>query len=197
MAILCCSRDEKLVSRLISLFGNECLVSRAEVDLFDEDDLQMYDLMIIDLKYNAVPDDTSFAFPIIALTETPSFEESILLLQHGVRGYGNRHMRLENLSQAVESVKVGQIWLPPEILTRLIAKVGTGNTVTVDNRILDALTEREQEVARYVGKGMSNQEIADMMYVSLRTVKAHLSSIYEKTGLRNRLELGLRVKEVK
>jgi DNA-binding NarL/FixJ family response regulator len=46
-----------------------------------------------------------------------------------------------------------------------------------------------------VAEGLSNQEMADRMYVSLRTVKAHLSSIYDKTGLRNRLELGLSLKK--
>ena len=59
------------------------------------------------------------------------------------------------------------------------------------DNLLNTLSKREQEVALFVAKGMSNQEVADKMYVSLRTIKAHLSSIYEKTGVRNRLELGL------
>ena len=70
----------------------------------------------------------------------------------------------------------------------------TSSMVQPNDSILSSLSKREQEVAQYVAKGMSNQEMADKMFVSLRTVKAHLSSIYDKTGLRNRLELGLNLK---
>lgn len=116
------------------------------------------------------------------------------MLQRGVKGYGNRHMRYSNLVQAVLNVTAGQIWLPPAIITRLIASVNTDATVQPDDNILGMLSKREQEAALYVAEGLSNQEMADRMYVSLRTVKAHLSSIYDKTGLRNRLELGLSLK---
>ena len=101
-------------------------------------------------------------------------------------------MRKDNLWQAIESVKAGQIWLPPEIVAARIEKIEPEEQ---SNALLNELSEREQEVALMVTEGMSNQQIADKIFVSLRTVKAHLSSIYSKTGLRNRLALGLKLKK--
>jgi len=195
MAIICCSHDNKLIEKLISLLGNDGLIVRQDTDHVQDDDVQAGEVLIIDLKFIAIPKERTFSLPIIALTEIPNFQEALLLLQRGIKGYGNRHMRQENIEQAIKSVKTGQIWLPPAIITRLISTAGTVRATQPNESILDSLSEREQEVARYVAKGMSNQEMADTMHVSLRTIKAHLSSIYGKTGLRNRLELGLRLKE--
>lgn len=197
MAILCCSQDDKLIGKLVALHGDNGILSLADIRLLKKKDLEMCEILVVDLKDSTLPADKNISLPIIALTGIPDFTECVSLLQRGVRGYGNRQMRQDNLGQAIESVKAGQIWLPPAIISQLIATVGTGNTVQPDNAILSALSEREQEVAGYVAEGKSNQEIADTMYVSLRTIKAHLTSIYEKTGLRNRLELGLRLKDQK
>lgn len=194
MTILCCSRSRTLRENLISLFGEATIRSLPDIGQMQDNDLQQGEVLIVDLKYNQIPKNSVFPLPIIALAEIPTFPESLMLLQRGVRGYGNRLMRKDNLAQAIASVKNGQIWLPPESITQLIASVGTDQTSPAAGTILERLSEREQEVARHVAQGMSNQEIAERMHVSLRTVKAHLSSIYEKTGLRNRLELGLRLK---
>jgi len=195
MAIVCCSQDRRLIEKLSSLPGNNDLIVRPDIHLVGEDDMKNGEVLIIDLKYTALPQEKTFSLPIIAVTEIPTFQESLILLQRGIRGYGNRHMRMENLAQAIRNVTAGQIWLPPAIITQLISTAGTGSAAQPDTAILEPLSEREQEVARHVSHGMSNQEIADAMHVSLRTVKAHLSSIYQKTGLRNRLELGLKLKE--
>lgn len=195
MGILCCSQDEKLKEKLISLFGENGVLFFADISLVEEGTFQKCEVVIVDLPYTTLPEVKDIPLPIIVLAAIPTFEECVGLVQSGVRGYGNRQMRPDNLAQAIGSVKEGQIWLPPAIISQLIlTAVGTNRTIHQDDTILTRLSEREQEVARYVAKGMSNQQIADTIFVSLRTVKAHLSSIYEKTGLRNRLELGLRLK---
>lgn len=192
MAIICCSNDLMLLGKLFSLYGDTGVVPLAHVRLLQEKDMKEGEVLIVDIKHNKVPEGNNFSLPIIALTGIPTFTEAVLLLRYGVRGYGNRHMRQDNLDQAVKSVKAGQIWLPPAIISQLIASVGTSSTDDQpSNDMLGLLSRREREVALYVTEGMSNQQMADKMYVSLRTVKAHLSSIYGKTGLRNRLELGL------
>ncbi len=195
MVIICCSKDNVLKKKLISQFKGDEVVSRPSIDQLLETDLQQGNVVIVDLKYSALQENITCPLPIIALATMPVFPECALLLQRGVRGYGNRQMREENIAQAVQTVKAGQIWLPPNIISELIARVGDDTETQPSSPVLDALSEREQEVAQYVAKGMSNQEMADKMFVSLRTVKAHLSSIYEKTGLRNRLELGLKLKK--
>jgi len=195
MKIICCSKDDILLEKLVELYGASSVISSPDTQSVKERDIQLGEVLIVDLKYNQIPEGKTNSLPIIALTSIPTFPETLLLLQRGIRGYGNRQMRQDNLGQAVENVKAGQIWLPPSIIAQLISTVGTANTDQLNSSILDALTKREQEVARYVAEGMSNKEMAEKMYVSLRTVKAHLGSIYDKTGVRNRLELGLNLKK--
>ncbi|CAG35244.1 LuxR family transcriptional regulator [Desulfotalea psychrophila] len=196
MAIVCLSKDNILIAKLVALYGSQEVSAWSDFHLLPKDLMTNCDALIVDLKDCVVPVNTSCPTPIIVLTGVPTFQEALALLQLNVKGYGNRQMRQDNMRQVVENVKAGQIWLPPSIINQLIATVGTDSTAShTANAILNKLSKREQEVASCVAEGMSNQEIADKMYVSLRTVKAHLSSIYEKTGLRNRLELGLKLKK--
>lgn len=192
--IRCYSSDEQLQESLLTLYGADDIVDVSEVEYIQKNNLQDTEVAVVDLKYISLPADIHFTSPVIALSAIPNFSEAINLLQQGVRGYGNRLMRQENLKQAIKNVKEGQIWLPPSIISQLIGVVGQGdrskNTKSRD-MLLNTLSKREQEVALLVAEGKSNQEVADKLYVSLRTVKAHLSSIYEKTDVRNRLELGL------
>ncbi|MBC2703943.1 response regulator transcription factor [Desulfobacula sp.] len=60
--------------------------------------------------------------------------------------------------------------------------------------LLKELSFREAEVAKWLVNGLSNREISDKMFISIRTVKAHLTSIFKKTGCNNRLELATRMK---
>lgn len=191
--ITCYSRDEDLLEMLRALYGAESVLVESG-KTFSGDSGKNCDLVIVDLKCCELLKDAVYTSPVIVLTELPNFKEGFELLQRGLRGYGNIHMRKSNLEQAVQSVSAGQMWLPPDVVNKLIDIVG-GNAglegAKERETILDALSKREREVALLVAQGMSNQEVADKMFVSLRTVKAHLSSIYEKTTVRNRLELGL------
>ncbi len=194
MKICCCSRDDELLDILTALFGAGNVLAMPDVEFLRQGSLQDDKVVIIDTKYHKLPKDVIFEFPVIVLVSVPNFPEAFSVLQLGVRGYGNRKMRTENLKQAIDNVVGGQIWLPPSIVSRLIDVVGKSENTDKTkfrDKILSALSKREKEVALFVAQGMSNQQLAEVLYVSLRTVKAHLSSIYEKTGVRNRLELGL------
>ncbi len=69
------------------------------------------------------------------------------------------------------------------VVTELIKQAAAVETSQpTRNNILNQLSKREQEVALYMTEGLSNQAIAEKMFVSLRTVKAHLSFIYDKTN---------------
>ncbi|MFT5702051.1 MAG: DNA-binding NarL/FixJ family response regulator [Desulforhopalus sp.] len=194
MQIQCCTRDRELLDRLIALYGTGNVTGIGDAELLNKDSLQHSDVTIVDLKYTRLPTEKLIASPVVVLTAVPTFPEAFNLLQLGIRGYGNRQMRQSNLKQVIDNVKDGQIWLPPDIISKLIDVVGHGEgqeKTKSRDKLLNTLSKREQEVALFVAKGMSNQEVADKLYVSLRTIKAHLSSIYEKAGVRNRLELGL------
>ncbi len=193
MKILCCSKDDKFLEKLNSLIGNNTIIPLSDSSLITEHEITVSDILIIDGKHCSVPQD-SVNIPTLALCTVPSFAESLLLLQRGVKGYGNRQMRTINLEQAIHSVASGQIWLPPNLVSQLIASVNSSDVSQATNDILSTLTMREQETAMHVAEGLANDQIAEKMNVSLRTIKAHLSSIYRKTGCKNRLELGLSLK---
>ncbi len=195
MKIICLTKDNNFVDEVRTLFDQIKVEAFTDYRKINKPSLASCDVLIVDLKDCLLPAGTFFS-PILALSPVPVYREAAAVLRTGAKGYGNRHMRKENLWQAIESVKAGQIWLPPEIVAALIEKIEPEEKTDSKQAetLLNELSEREREVALMVAEGMTNQQIADIIFVSLRTVKAHLSSIYSKTGLRNRLELGLKLK---
>ncbi|WDP89254.1 MAG: response regulator transcription factor [Desulfobacter sp.] len=164
------------------------------------------EMMILDLETGFSPDAgfqgsaPAFSCPCLALSNVPEYEEAARLLRYGIRGYGNKYMQGENFRQALSVVASGQMWLIPSILNQFIQNMAlpAGNTAGGEgSRFWDQVSKREKEVAGLVAKGLSNQEIAEAMYVSLRTVKAHLTNIFRKTGCRDRMELALKVNRLK
>ena len=85
------------------------------------------------------------------------------------------------------------VWMGQDLLKRLI-KVSTslaGNQAVQVDQHLRMLTKREKEVALEAAKGLSNKEIARILKITERTVKAHLSSVFETLGAKDRLQLAL------
>lgn len=195
MRITCLTEDKGLVDTLYELFGKAHVTVFADSSRLNNADIASTELLLVDLLHSKIPVFKNSQVNIAALTLIPKFEEAVFLMQSGVRGYGNRKMLKENLQQMIKTVVTGQLWMPPDILVRLIGELGSGPKKTSSSSFIKDLSKREQEVAKFVEQGLTNQKIADKMYVSLRTVKAHLSSIYDKTGIKNRLELAVKLKE--
>jgi len=189
------SKDRNLVRRCRDLFGGSEMTKHlpAEKKLAGYDILPK-DILIIDFEACEEKDLPEIACPCMALVSLPQKDQALRILQRGIRAYGNRHMHEENLKQAVATLKAGQIWLPPAIVTQVIAALPATKAEDEGDKLLSILTSREAEVAKWLVNGLSNQEISEKMFVSVRTVKAHLTSIFKKTGCRNRLELATRMK---
>jgi len=125
---------------------------------------------------------------ILVLSQHPKFEEGIVLLQKDINGYGNLYMQKIHLLQALSTIKNGAVWLYPEMMQSLIL---LGSNAVVDEDVIEALSIREREVAREIEKGLSNKEIASALGITERTVKAHLSHVYEKLEVSDRLALAM------
>ena len=84
----------------------------------------------------------------------------------------------------------------PQIIcpTLMITTLPANKNEKKEPALLKALSSREAEVAKWLVNGLSNREIGEKMFISIRTVKAHLTSIFKKTGCRDRLELATRMK---
>lgn len=130
---------------------------------------------------------------IVAMTLAPDSEEAVRALGAGTRGYCHALASPEMLRQVALVVTNGGIWIGPDLMAR--ATVAVAQAVTPGGRpaldVFEALTPRERAVALQVAEGASNKEIARRLNITLRTVKAHLSAIFDKLGVRDRLQLVL------
>ncbi len=126
---------------------------------------------------------------LFVLSDTPNFAEGRVLLQAGIKGYGNTYMHTLHLHQAITMIKRGDIWLYPQFIQQLIKS--TIQKTVAKHELLEQMTEREREIALYVAQGLSNKEIASELDITERTVKAHISSLFEKIDVHDRLKLAI------
>ena len=127
------------------------------------------------------------------LANTPNHTESLYALSLGVRGYCHAYSEPIVLNDIKTVIINGGIWLGQEFLQRLI-EVSTklaGNRPEYVQSLLEKLTKREKEVAVEAAKGLSNKEIARVLSITERTVKAHLAATFERLGAKDRLQLAL------
>jgi DNA-binding NarL/FixJ family response regulator len=137
--------------------------------------------------------------------ENWSETDQINALVHGAAGYCGQSEPPELLLQAVKSILKGDIWiqrhLVPKVIGTLIqmksAPAIETNTAksTEATKLLQSLSGRELDVAKMIRSGESNKSIANALYISERTVKAHLSSTFKKLKVEDRLHLALFIKE--
>lgn len=139
-------------------------------------DLQMERSSLIDIQ--AAARRTKVA--VLTASEVP--EHAVEALRAGARGLILKRFAAETLIDAIHAIAAGQLWTPPELASRLAAEVQGGTP---------SLTAREREVVRYVALGLRNAEVARKLFISEQTVKAHLNNVFEKVGVRDRVELAL------
>jgi len=161
-------------------------------------DSRIYDLVLL---HRALIDEETFRklqhdFPqnkFFILSDQPSEEEGLLYLKIGLAGYGNTYMSPPRLTEAVRIIFSGGVWLGRQIIQRLIQESynKVKDVPARDENRLSSLTKAEQRIAERVARGQSNLDIATELRITERTVKAHLTSIYEKTKTSSRLGLAL------
>jgi NarL family two-component system response regulator LiaR len=128
---------------------------------------------------------------LLLLGNIPAHEEIVNLINAGARGYFDLNDSSTQLPEAVQAVHKGEIWLPRDkmssIMDRIISVVGRD----LKEKTLDQLTPTEFQVLRLIGQGKSNDEIAELMFISKNTVRSHIKSIYAKLDTHSRLQLAL------
>lgn len=128
----------------------------------------------------------------------PDDERGFVLVKAGVKGYCDRYIAPDLLHRAVESVRKGEVWVGRKLMLRLIEELSARKKALAEaGRQLSHLSEREIEIAEMVGDGSSNKVIAQKLDITERTVKAHISSIFKKTGMTDRLQLALLMNDQK
>ena len=203
MAFLLCSADDAVIKRWQDLLGYNYDLEQVNTvrGLKNLCNGKTFDLILI---HRSLIDPDTFseirrATPLsrmFLLSDEPDEEEGLTFLKLGIVGYANTYISSERLSEAVRVITGGAVWLGQKVMQRLILDSyvrAKEIAVSESAKILASLTKREREIADLVAQGQTNLEIAANLDITERTVKAHLSSVYEKTGTGNRLNLALLV----
>lgn len=153
-------------------------------------------LMLGNIKGTLIPLKETFPnVKVFALSLKPSFAEGTTLLRYGVKGYANIYLSAPVLGSAIEEIKNDNVWLYPEFVQEMIRRLTRTEKLATQENTLDELTPKEKEVALLVAQGLSNKEIGEELHVGETTIKSHLSSIYAKLDVKDRLALALLVQK--
>lgn len=168
-----------------------------EVDIFDDSQklLELEDSIIIisscvnlenkNLFFKKLIENRN---KILLCEREPNLPNAKNYFSLGVLGYANSLMSSSYIISAIESIKNGFVWLLPQITTELLKDVNEAKKEDDDISIFDSLTPTEKRVASLLKDGFKNQEICEMLKISINTVKKHVGNIYEKLNVRDRIE---------
>ena len=113
-------------------------------------------------------------------------ESAASYLQQGFRGVVFRNVAGSSLVECVRTVAAGEVWQPPQLLqTEMVEEDMVGK------RVRDRLTPKEMRIVALIVQGCKNREIANRLKTTEQVIKNYLRSIYDKTGVSDRLELAL------
>lgn len=137
---------------------------------------------------------------IIIFSTGFSEEHEWALFKSGVRGCCHYDMKSEQISYAVKAILNGELWirrsLTSNMLEELVEVTLEKDRIEVAiHELLSNLTKREYEIALLVGNGESNKKIANRLAITERTVKAHLTEIFRKLHISDRIKLALMMKD--
>lgn len=128
------------------------------------------------------------AVAVLALTIYEDEEYFFPMLQAGASGYVPKRAAPDELLTAVHSAATGEVYLYPSLARLLVRDYLTGGREPEPGAAIE-LTEREQEVLAYLGEGSGNNEIAEALVISPKTVARHRENIMRKLNLHSRTEL--------
>jgi DNA-binding NarL/FixJ family response regulator len=131
---------------------------------------------------------------VIVLTTFDADDLVVGALASGADGFLLKDTPPAEIVAAIRRVADGEPMLSPSVTRSLIDRLrreGPDDRASVAEKRLSALTERERDVALAVGRGLSNAEIAAELYLSIPTVKAHVSRLFDKLGTTNRVQIAI------
>jgi two-component system response regulator DevR len=149
-----------------------------DVDLFGHDGLEI----IADLQVTAPRTD------IIVLTGMRDAELQGRALRAGARGFLQKEQTGELVLRAIQKVRDGEIWFDHNTVGAAVARLISGDA---EEEQQETLTPRELEITRLVGEGLKNDAISERLFISEKTVRNHLTVIFDKVGVRDRLHLAI------
>ena len=126
---------------------------------------------------------------LTGLRDPEAHRQSVLL---GALGIVKKEKAAEVLVAAIERVNEGEAWLDPSLMAgvlNVVTRSGKAGKTDPEAQKIATLTKRELEVVALLGEGIKNKEIASRLFISETTVRHHLTSVYDKLNVTDRLEL--------
>jgi DNA-binding NarL/FixJ family response regulator len=152
------------------------------------------DILLLDLRMPVVSglevlrasEERGIAIRTIVLTGSDDRDEIVEALQLGIRGIVSKDSPFDVLVKCIRQVMAGEYWVGHDRIADLVESGSDRG-----KRPVDTLTPREVQVVSAVVQGATNKEVSEQLDLSEQTIKDHLSSIFDKLGVSNRLELAL------
>jgi NarL family two-component system response regulator LiaR len=127
---------------------------------------------------------------LLIFVQSYDLSEIIPLLKAGATGCLSRDESISDLARAIIAVGRGEIVLPPTLAVQALTALAHAEPIEPANSI-EPLTDRETEVLRWLAQGLTNKDIAQTLILSVRTIDAHLRSIFAKLNVRSRTEAAM------
>lgn len=198
--LLLLTHDDALARRWEPL-GDEWTVARGRgLKALEDWRAQGRRLVLLDAALPGLPAWTDAQWPARFSSATvlvglgqPDDAHGTATLQAGATGFCHVYAPLETLRQALRVVAGGELWVGRALLSQMLRQLLAAHPPAGASTWHAGLTEREREVAELAAIGEANDAIASQLGITARTVKAHLSSVFEKLAVADRLQLALRV----
>ena len=159
----------------------------------EDPDLVILDISLegasgFDLLKGARKRKPNLLFLVLSMHDENLYAERALRL--GARGYIMKQEATDNMIKAITQILAGEIYLSEKMKSKVLSKLIRGEMGGAENRsAMDALTDRELEIYRHIGMGMSSGQIAKKLNLSIKTVETHRYNIKLKLELENSAEL--------
>jgi len=158
---------------------HQCRTLKPDVVLMDLLMPEMDGVTAIEIIRREMPE-----IEVVALTSVLEDKAIFDAIDVGANGYLLKDTKSDKLCEAIKAAAAGQVQLSPKVAARLMQRMRTPTEV-------EALTDREEEVLRAITRGLSNQEIADALFITEKTVKTHVSNILSKIQLPSRTQAAI------
>lgn len=172
---------------------------RAQLQAPDDDREQLYLLHISNMELDCyewlLKHVSGKPTPVGVCSNLPNIHEMLECVRLGAKAYCNSHMATQHYQQMLQLLSQGQSWFPPQMLDETFKLAQQSVKPSPAQKPLEMLTKREKEIALAVADGHSNRQIAELCEIAEATVKTHLSNIFNKLELKDRVALVLYLKQ--
>lgn len=124
----------------------------------------------------------------LALSASDAPEDVVAVIRAGARGYVTKTIATPELAAAIRAVAAGEPVFSPKLAGFVLDAFSSMPVGDIDEE-LDRLTDRERDVLRHIARGYTYREVGEELFISVKTVESHVSSVLRKLQLSNRHEL--------